>query len=334
MPATSSTPPLCPLCQREAEPIFAPHTWTLREGGRVFRYVECPACDAMFSDPLPTAEEIDWLYQHRYDYSWFIRRQGLKRLQAGHRWARLRALFADLKIGELPRRMLDVGGGHAWFLRAARADGWNAEGLELLNDELVATAKVHGVTIHHGSLLAHSLPAKTFGLVTAWHVIEHISDIQGATRALAELVAPGGVLVIAVPNYRSAGMKREGLGWVWCQKPFVHPWHLSPAALKALLPPSLEILAVTTRDTWDAQWAQTTIPYRYAMKAIYAGALFVRHKAGRKKLADDLQFWAEEGLRLATYAGYLLLRPFFRGSYERALDASELMIIARKKAAL
>lgn len=337
MSAEPSTSVLCPLCRREAEPAFAPHSWTLREGEHAFRYAHCPACQAMFADPQPTAEETDWLYSHRYDYSWFIQRRGLKRIQAAHRWQRLRALFTELQIAGPSRRMLDIGGGHAWFLRAAQEDGWTPEGLELLNDELVATAKAHGIVMHHGSLLAHSLPANTFGLVTAWHVVEHVPDVRAAVSAIADLLAPGGIGVIAVPNYHAAGMKRDGLAWVWCQKPFIHPWHLSATTLKTLIPPSLEVLLVTSRDTWDAQWAESTGLYHYAMKAIYAVALYVRKGAALlsiqsgKAFGDRLQFLAEEALRLWTYCGYLLLRPFLRKSYEAALKGSELMLIVRKK---
>jgi len=291
----------------------------------------------MFADPLPTPEEIEWFYGHRYDYSWFIRRRGLKRIQATHRWQRLRAIFRELQITGLTRRMLDVGGGHAWFLRAGRADGWEVEGLELLDDDLVATAKADRIQVHHGSLIAHSLPANSFGLVTAWHVIEHIPEVRLAFAAVAELLAPGGIGVIAVPNYQSAGMTRDGLAWVWCQKPFIHPWHLSATTLQALIPPSLEILLITSRDTWDAQWAESTGLYRFATKAIYAATRIPRKataaiswKSG-VAFCDRLQFWVEEGLRLAAYAGYLALRPVLRQNYEASLRGSELMLVARKR---
>lgn len=326
----------CPLCGGKAVPVFAGLSWPLHENGRSFHYARCPACDAMFADPQPTAEEIEWLYGHRYDYSWFIRRRGLKRIQAAHRWRRLRDIFQALRITDLPRRMLDVGGGHAWFLRAAQADGWETEGLELLDDELAATAGGVGVTLHHGSLIAHSLPANTYHLVTAWHVVEHIPEIRGAVAAIAELLAPGGIGVIAVPNYRAAGMTRAGLAWVWCQKPFIHPWHLSATTLRSLLPSSLEILLLTSRDTWDAQWAESTAPFRFLMKAIPFAARIPRKAATilswKRAVAscDRLQFWAEEALRLATYAVYLTLRPVLRQKYEEALRGSELMLVVRK----
>jgi hypothetical protein len=68
------------------------------------------------------------------------------------------------------------------------------------------------------------------------------------------------------------------------------------------------------------------------MKAIYAGALLVRKVwPSGKAFADRLQFWAEEALRLATYSGYLVLRPFLRRKYEAALSGAELLLVVRKR---
>lgn len=46
---------------------------------------------------------------------------------------------------------------------------------------------------------------------------------------------------------------------------------------------------------------------------------------------DEAQFFGEEALRLATYAGYMVLRPAWRTSYEDALLGSELMLVARRR---
>lgn len=311
----------------------------MREGGRVFQYGKCAACDVVFADPQPTADEIDWLYRNRYDYAWFIRRRGLKRLQAWHRWRRLRSILAELGATNAARRMLDVGGGHAWFLRAAKNEGWQAEGLELLDDELLAAARAHGITMHHGSLLAHPLERQQYDLLTAWHVIEHIPGPRAALQTIANLLSPGGLCVIAVPNLHATGFERAGAAWAWCQKPFIHPWHFSATALEKLLPSELEPLLVTTRDTWDAQWFETTTAYDAAMTVLYYACRAPRKAAlmlGLRRLGaacETVQFWAEEALRLTTYATYLALRPALSRSYEQALRGSELLLVARKKPA-
>jgi SAM-dependent methyltransferase len=332
---TPSTP--CPICGGAAEARFPGQAWALREGGRAFRYAACPACGVMFSDPLPTPEEITWLYTHRYDYEWFRQRRGLKRVQAWHRWRRLRAQLAELGIPATPRRLLDIGGGHAWFLRAAQKAGWQADGLELLSDAQLAEARALGLTIHHGTLLAAPPGLGAYDLVTMWHVLEHIIDPRAAFAALVRLLAPGGVCVIAVPNLDATGYQRAGADWVWCQKPFIHPLHFSPRALEKLLPADLELLSLTSRDTWDGQAFETTALYAGIMKAIYYACRAPRKAAlllrltPLARLCDRLQFWLEEGFRLASYAVYLALRPLLSRGSERALRGSELLLITRRK---
>lgn len=335
VPASPSPIP-CPLCGRPARPAHEPLAWPLREGGRVFRYGECDGCQLMFAEPQPTPEELEWLYTHRYDYEWFRKRRSLKRLQARHRWSRLRSLLA--RHGGAPgRRLLDVGGGHNWFLRAARRDGWEATGLELLSDELARTAAALGVEMQHGTLTAHSLGSRTFDVVTIWHALEHMSDPRAAFAGAAALVAPGGFCVVAVPNFQCAGYARAGADWVWCQKPFIHPWHFSARSLQSLLPADLEAVEVTTRDTWDGQVFDTTAAWRAMMRLIYLGWR-VPAKAARalglrtvERGCDQAQFLTEEALRLATYAGYIALRPLLRSSYENAMRGSELLLLARKR---
>jgi SAM-dependent methyltransferase len=328
----------CPLCGQKAVPEFADYSWELREDGRSFHYARCPSCDTMFADPLPNAEEVSWLYRVRYDYSWFAQRQRLKRWQAIHRWRRLEGIFRELKISNTPRRLLDVGSGHGWFLRAAKDAGWQVEGLDMLDDQLVAAAARDGIILHQGSLVDHSLPAGEFDVVTAWHVVEHIPEIRSAVDALERLLTDGGIAVIVVPNYHAAGLARSGLRWVWCQKPFIHPWHLSATTLKKVLPPSLEILLLTSRDTWDAQWAESTWPYRFGMLVFSLATRIPRKLAAVCRwqwgvtACDQIRFLAEEALRLTTYAAYLALRPLTRRIYEDALAGSELMLVARKKA--
>jgi SAM-dependent methyltransferase len=337
MPDTPSPSTPCPICGGAAESRFPEREWPLRAGGRIFRYAACAECGVMFADPRPTAEEITWLYAHRYDYEWFLQRRALKRLQAWHRWRRLLTLLVELGLPTKPRRLLDVGGGHAWFLRAAQRAGWQAEGLELLDDAQLATARAQGIAIHQGTLLAPPTDTGTYDLLTLWHVLEHIPDPYSAFAAIARLLAPGGLCVLAVPNLDAAGFHRAGIDWVWCQKPFIHPLHFSPRALEKLLPPELELLLLTSRDTWDGQVFETTALYHSVMKAIYYACRTPRklavlfRMAPLVRLCERLQFWLEEGFRLAAYAAYLALRPLLRDAYEQALHGSELLLIARRK---
>lgn len=72
------------------------------------------------------------------------------------------------------------------------------------------------------------LPFKTgtFDLVTAFEVLEHLSDDQAAVTEVARVLRPGGRLLFSVPNkwwlFESHGASVPGWGWVpWNRVPFV-----------------------------------------------------------------------------------------------------------------
>jgi SAM-dependent methyltransferase len=53
---------------------------------------------------------------------------------------------------------------------------------------------------------------KSFDAVCAFDVVEHVEDDQGSVKALGELVAPGGYLVVTVPAYQ----------WMWSHHDDLH----------------------------------------------------------------------------------------------------------------
>jgi 2-polyprenyl-3-methyl-5-hydroxy-6-metoxy-1,4-benzoquinol methylase len=40
-------------------------------------------------------------------------------------------------------------------------------------------------------------------VITLWHVLEHLPDLEQTMNQLKSLLAPGGVLIIAVPNFEA-----------------------------------------------------------------------------------------------------------------------------------
>jgi Methyltransferase domain len=88
----------CPICGGASGESY-PGLWKMRDGGREFRYRECTACRTLFCDPLPTEQEIHYLYTERYDFEWFRQHRLLKRIQAWHRFLRLGRLLRQLGVG-------------------------------------------------------------------------------------------------------------------------------------------------------------------------------------------------------------------------------------------
>ncbi|MET0372972.1 MAG: bifunctional 2-polyprenyl-6-hydroxyphenol methylase/3-demethylubiquinol 3-O-methyltransferase UbiG [Rhizorhabdus sp.] len=107
----------------------------------------------------------------------------------------------------------------------------------------VAVAKLHAekqaLQIDYRAGGVEALGGETFDLVTSMEVIEHVSDPAAFVANLADLLAPGGVMILSTPNrtpLSHLAMIRigEGLGMV---PKGTHDWRkfLTPEELTALL---------------------------------------------------------------------------------------------------
>ncbi len=125
--------------------------------------------------------------------------------------------------------LLDIGAGTGDFLVRAAKDNWSIQGMEP-NDKArnIATNKGVVFTDNLNSLSPHS-----FDVITMWHVLEHVSDLENQIKLLKKLVKPNGIIIIAVPNFKSFDAKYYGKYWAAYDVPR-HLWHFSKTAIEKL----------------------------------------------------------------------------------------------------
>lgn len=121
--------------------------------------------------------------------------------------------------------VLDVGAGDGSLVRALRRHGRPALGLE--RSDVASTAAVAEPLTSDLSLDEVS---GSWAAVVFWHSLEHLAHPIAALRDAAALLAPGGVLVIAVPNAASLQARVFGDEWLALDYPR-HLTHLSPPTL-------------------------------------------------------------------------------------------------------
>jgi SAM-dependent methyltransferase len=128
-------------------------------------------------------------------------------------------------------RVLDVGAGRGRFVVRARAAGYDAFGIDPYRRFAGPGGEslVQPTSIEEAQIAAQSLDA-----VTLWHVLEHLEDPRAALERIAGWLAPGGGVLVGVPNLNSLQARVGGERWYHLDVPR-HRSHFTPAGLSRLL---------------------------------------------------------------------------------------------------
>jgi SAM-dependent methyltransferase len=121
-----------------------------------------------------------------------------------------------------PGPVLDVGAGDGTLVAAFRRHGREATGV----DPYAPASSPHVRAARLEDMDG------TWSAVIFWHSLEHLRRPARALGHAAGLVAPGGVLVVAVPNAASLQARLFGDRWLALDLPR-HLVHITPAALRS-----------------------------------------------------------------------------------------------------
>jgi SAM-dependent methyltransferase len=132
-----------------------------------------------------------------------------------------------------PARLVDAGAGRGRFVAAARAAGYSAEGFEP-DPARAAAAAAYGVELEVAGLEDAGPEPGALDAVTAWHVLEHVEDPDGAVARIATWLRPGGALLVGAPNLGSLQARLGGERWYHLDLPG-HRTHFTVAGLHTLL---------------------------------------------------------------------------------------------------
>lgn len=124
-------------------------------------------------------KSTEWAYsEFRFEFEWTKRRASL--------------------IGG---RLLDIGAGSGVFLDRLKDTPLEKVGIET-NSKAVAEAQRRGLTVYEETIEDHMTRhgSETYNIITAFQVLEHIYNVKDFISNCLELLAPGGTLIIAVPN--------------------------------------------------------------------------------------------------------------------------------------
>jgi 2-polyprenyl-3-methyl-5-hydroxy-6-metoxy-1,4-benzoquinol methylase len=183
--------------------------------------------------------------------------------------------------------LLDVGCGGGELLRAAVARGWRAAGAEPMPEAAeLARSRAPGADVRTGLSSEVGFEERSFDVVCAFHVLEHMPDARAFLGELARFARPGGLVVVETPNYASRLRRVQGERWLHL-RPLEHLVHFTPQTMRAAIAGAgLEPIRVTS-PTWivcahtrDELAADLALPRGLAIYPVARAAAWLYRRRG------------------------------------------------------
>ncbi|WP_428743483.1 class I SAM-dependent methyltransferase [Tenacibaculum sp.] len=127
------------------------------------------------------------------------------------------------------KSILDVGAGTGDFLKVCKKGGWKITGVEP-SEKAREYANSKKIILQKDIA---QIQSKKFDVITLWHVLEHIPNLMEYVQQLKKLLKPNGILIIAVPNYKSYDANYYKEYWAAFDVPR-HLWHFSKTSISKI----------------------------------------------------------------------------------------------------
>ena len=198
---------------------------TDRFGTALADIVRCRDCSHMQLERFPPEEDLSDAYAEAESTAYVEEEAG--------QWETARAILDEIEAQVEPGALLDLGSWVGFFLAEAQARGWAAVGVEpSLYASRFARERL-GLDVHQAGMFDAAVDGGTFDAVFMGDVIEHLPRAGEALDRIAELLAPSGVLAMALPNAGSRLARRMGRRW-WSVIP-THVHYFTPQSMRTML---------------------------------------------------------------------------------------------------
>lgn len=219
----------CPVCSGTecSEDLVCNDYLVSRES---FSLCRCTGCGFMFTQDFPSDDVIGKYYDSPEYISHSDSQKGLinylyhiARRIAMKSKSSLVSKYASDKTGKL----LDIGSGTGNFMQAMCEKKWIVTGVEKSDSARYHAHEKFGLNTQNSEFL-FEIPEKTKDVVTMWHVLEHIENLNKTMEQIHRIVKDDGTVFIALPNKASFDARHYKEYWAAYDVPR-HLWHFSPS---------------------------------------------------------------------------------------------------------
>ncbi len=223
----------CPICRhRDFSTFLKCLDYTVSH--ETFQIEKCQFCDLVFTNPRPDHQEIDKYYKSDAYISHSNSTKGLLNFV----YQKIRSIAIKSKVNKITalnpfqKSILDYGSGTGEFLKAMKAEGWNCQGIEPSLEVREMSKANYKLDIENPKAL-QTINEGKFGVITLWHVLEHIHDLKETVYLLEKTLGIGGFIIIAVPNRESWDADHYNEYWAGYDVPR-HLYHFSKKDILSL----------------------------------------------------------------------------------------------------
>ncbi len=221
----------CPACgSSKYEKVLSASDYLVSDES--FDIMECNDCSIRFTSPITDRNEIGYYYQSD-DYVSHTGK-GNSIINVIYRLVRNFTLrskkktvqkYAHKKSGLI----LDIGCGTGGFLKTMKQSGWKTNGVEMNNSaRQLAERNTNSAIMNQDQFFKHELK---YDVITLWHSLEHLYELDQYLTKITESLNDNGLVLIAVPNYKSFDAKYYKHNWA----AYDVPRHLYHFSFKAML---------------------------------------------------------------------------------------------------
>ncbi len=217
--------------------------------GEEFELIENSNYGFLETTPPPALDKLPQYYESE-DY---ISHTDTKRnlFEKAYHFVRKISLKQKLKLintfSSERKTLLDVGCGTGDFLEIALQNNWKVTGIEP-NDQAraIANKKTRNAVFNLEQLA--TFKPQSFDVITLWHVLEHLPNLEEHIARFKTLLKPDGLLLIAVPNFQSYDAMHYKQFWAAYDVPR-HLWHFNRSSMFRLMEQN-QLRVIATKPMW------------------------------------------------------------------------------------
>ena len=198
---------------------------TDRFGTALSDIVRCAECGHMQLERIPAEEVLEESYEKAASADYVEEEAGQRATAA--------AILEQIERHRPGGRLLDLGCWVGFFPAEAKGRGWSATGVEPSHFASAYAREELGLDVIPAGLFEADLPEGSFDVAFLGDVIEHLPDPAEAVRRIASLLAPDGLLVMALPDAGSRLARAMGRRW-WSVIP-THVHYFTRNSMRRLL---------------------------------------------------------------------------------------------------